>query len=73
MQDVIGEVGDTSEAKIDQVVSSLPAGFPEQMAASISQAAKRPNFISLKGVDGPAGRASLELSAGGPMGPSGIG
>lgn len=40
VQDVIEEVGDTSAAKIDQVVSSLPAGFPEQMVASISQAAK---------------------------------
>jgi serine/threonine-protein kinase HipA len=40
VQDVIEEVSDTSAAKIDQVVFSLPAGFPEQMAASISQAAK---------------------------------
>jgi serine/threonine-protein kinase HipA len=39
-RNVIDEIGDTGATKIDQVLSTLPSGYPEQMAASVSNAAK---------------------------------
>jgi serine/threonine-protein kinase HipA len=39
--EVIGELADTATRSIDSALSALPGGFPEQIAASISEGAKR--------------------------------
>ena len=41
VNDLIQQLGDTTAKNIDQVLSALPKGFPEKMATSIADGAKR--------------------------------
>ncbi len=41
LNEIVQEIGDTGKAKIDATMSSLPASFPEEIAASIAGGVKR--------------------------------